>query len=453
MPELAKIPLVDLLIDTQNPRLRDEQPNQPTALLTIAKQEGKGLIKLAADIIEHGTDPTALPAVIPNDPKHKTYMVVEGNRRVTALKALETPSLVAPSLSQSLNRHLNELSEKFHQNPISEVQCVLFEPDDSTLNHWVALRHTGKNEGAGLSEWGSDEKDRWAARSGPRSPAGQIIDFIEKHGQLSKEAKQSDIGIHTNLNRLIRTAEVREKLGVNIANGIVYTHFPPKEVAKSLTYIIEEFLTKKKKVGNIYTKEQRIDYIDSLPKKLLPKSSSILKDPVLLSGDTLPKDLKVSSTPPKKPKRKPRERERKSVIPHDCYLAIRSKRIDAICNDLQTINVNDHPNACSVTLRVFVELSTDDYIEKHKLIPDPDKRSNTSLARKLKLVSDQLLKLGQIEPELKDAVHSIADNKHTISASTQNFNQYVHNKFVYPKSHELITAWDELQPFMEKLWP
>ena len=29
---------------------------------------------------------------------------------------------------------------------------------------------------------------------------------------------------------------------------------------------------------------------------------------------------------------------------------------------------------------------------------------------------------------------------------------YVHNRFVTPKSDDLIAAWDDAQPFFEQLW-
>lgn len=99
MAEIRNIPIADLLVDTKNYRLKDEQPSQQAAIIAIAKKEGKGLLKLAGDIVEHGTDPISLPAVVPSSDQKTRYKVVEGNRRVTALKALESPGVVASAYS------------------------------------------------------------------------------------------------------------------------------------------------------------------------------------------------------------------------------------------------------------------------------------------------------------------------------------------------------------------
>ena len=58
---------------------------------------------------------------------------------------------------------------------------------------------------------------------------------------------------------------------------------------------------------------------------------------------------------------------------------------------------------------------------------------------------------GEIDEDLRKAVYRIADTKGVMAASTATFNQYVHNKYVYPFPSELRMAWDELQPFMEKV--
>ena len=67
-------------------------------------------------------------------------------------------------------------------------------------------------------------------------------------------------------------------------------------------------------------------------------------------------------------------------------------------------------------------------------------------------MADDLEKKGTIDLQLKRAVYKVADNSYGLSASTVTFNQYVHNKYVYPTASKLRTAWDELQPFVEKMW-
>jgi hypothetical protein len=160
MPEIVDIPLADLLLDVENPRLIETQQTQQDTARELAARQGEALLRLAQDIVEHGTDPTTLVAVVPTGDRHKRYQVVEGNRRVLALRALESPSLVASAFTSSRNRKLASLAKRYAAQPIDRVTCVLFSSEDEA-RHWVELRHTGQNLGAGLVEWGAEEKDRF----------------------------------------------------------------------------------------------------------------------------------------------------------------------------------------------------------------------------------------------------------------------------------------------------
>ena len=457
MPSIVDIPLVDLLVDVGNARLKDEQPSQQTALLAMANQQGKRLLKLAADIVEYGVDPTALPAVVPTDDQKKRYVVLEGNRRLVALKALETPALVAPAFNLTDQRRINNLSKRFAQNPINFLTCVLFESEEE-VEHWITLRHTGQNGGVGLVEWGANEQDHYAARHGSRSPAGQIIDFVEKHGLLSEEAQNSKKKIITNVNRLISNPRVRERLGIEVLDKQVFSSFPSSELTKGLTRIVEDLKTEKIKVGDIYDAEDRVRYIESIQTRDLPDSLTRLDQSEPLSNIDNIKANEVSKGKLKselkpKPKRSQKRlsHERTALIPRSCRLNIDPPRINTIYSELLTLSVDQYPNTCSVIFRVFIELSVDAYIETHKLMTDSERR-NTPLAKRLKTVSTKLKQDGRIGLQLEEAIKRIADNQLVLSASTVTFNQYVHNQYVFPKATELKVAWDEVQPLMEELW-
>lgn len=442
MPEIVEIPVADLLLDDKNARLRDEQPSQQATALALAKQQGVRLVNLAEDITKDGLDPTSLSAVVPTGDQKKRYVVLEGNRRLLALKALETPSLVAPSLDAGSQKRLNRLAEQHSSNPIESIQCVLFD-SEAEANHWLQLRHTGQNEGVGLVEWGAEEKDRFNARHGSRLPAGQALDFVEKHGSLSEAAAKSPTGIITSLTRLLNTPEVRERLGIEQIEGQLYSTFPATEVAKGLTHVVEKLKTREVRVGDIYHAEQRRKYAKRLPKP----------DPTKESGKLVSLSDLSTAPPPKKPRRRRKKppAERTSLIPKDCHLDIDPPRINAIYNELLSLSVELYPNACSVTLRVFVELSVDHYLVSKKLHTDGQR--GVPLAKRIKAAAAQLKKDGLINAQLEKAIKRVADSSLLLAASTVTFNQYVHNEYVYPKASELRAAWDELQPFMEKLWP
>src|SRR5262245_16685049 len=121
--ETRDIAVVDLLLDQENARLGASQESQQATYLALAKELRGQLVVLARDIVDEGTDPTALAAVVEADGGR--YRVLEGNRRVLALKALETPSIVKGGLTHGEQRKLEELSARYSVNPIDEITCVV----------------------------------------------------------------------------------------------------------------------------------------------------------------------------------------------------------------------------------------------------------------------------------------------------------------------------------------
>lgn len=466
MHTTVKISIADLLLDTSNARLGDEQPSQQAAYLTLAKQQGRRLIKLAQDIVEFGTDPTTIVAVVATNDRRPRYRVLEGNRRVLALKALETPTTVSAAFSKADQRKLLELSATYASDPIDEIDCVLFDSEDE-IYHWINLRHTGANDGAGLVEWDSNEQDRFRHRHGKnqtRNPAGQVIDFLDSiDGPSSSKTR-----IATTLKRIIVAVPVREALGLDIQAGVVLSHYPRDEVAKGLRKVVSDLRTQAIKVRDVYEADDRKTYLSTFTGSDLPDVSTKLATPVPLmdlpesSGSPLPdpdagSDIDANgdqdSPPPPPLRRKPPKKRapRTSVAPNDCGINPEPPRLNSIFNELQTMDADTLPNSSAVLLRVFLELSVDHEIEKFKLMSEKD-RLVSPLSKRMKLVAARMLADDRIAAQLEKAIVKVADSQHTIAASNVTFNQYVHNKYVLPKPSEIRTAWDELQPFLEALW-
>ncbi len=405
-------------------------------------------MKLAEDIVERGLDPSQLNVVLATNDKRRKYTVLEGNRRTLALKALDTPSLVQSALSPTDFKKLTTLAARFAANPVDEVFCVLYDPDEAqTAYDFVLNRHGGARDGAGLVDWDSDEKDRFLARhgrGGVRNYAGQVIDFLsEVDGPSSSKAR-----IATSVQRLLKTAYVQEKLGIEVVDGVIASYYPTAEVSKGLRKIVDDLRSGRVKVPDIYHDDQRRKYIDGFTKADLPTISSKLPQPVNLTE--LPSGKATPVSP--KPKRTTKAKQpRTTVAAKDAKLNPNPPRINAIYNELVGLSADSAPNAGAVLLRVFVELSVDDYLETRSLMAETDRR-NAPLAKRIKAVSADLHKSGAITNALKTAIDKVADSKHGLSAGVVNFNQYVHNQYAFPKASELRVTWDELQPFLEAIW-
>src|SRR5437867_10708702 len=83
------IPIQQLLLDELNPR-HEPLGSQREVIAAMVTQWGNEITKLAEDILKSGISPIDLPLVMA---KGKQYVVLEGNRRVVAVKLLHEPSL------------------------------------------------------------------------------------------------------------------------------------------------------------------------------------------------------------------------------------------------------------------------------------------------------------------------------------------------------------------------
>jgi hypothetical protein len=165
----------------------------------------------------------------------------------------------------------------------------------------------------------------------------------------------------------------------------------------------------------------------------------------LALGKSTPVPTKTKST---RPKPKP---PRTAVAAGDALINPAPPRLNGIFNELVSLSADTYPNAGSVLLRVFLELSLDDYVIRESVMTAKE-MDNAGLAKRMKAVADHLFSRGVATVDLKKAAYKIADTRHTLAAGVVTFHQYVHNQYVYPKPSELRTAWDELQPFLEAVW-
>ena len=149
MAETETFSPADLRIDDLNPRI--EQPNvgQRKALQEIARLMGRKLQVLARDILDNGLDPSSLPIVMEHGEEHGRYIVLEGNRRLAAIRALESPEVIADAVKPAVLGGIRKLSKRYQSSPIEEITCVVVK-DREQARHWMELRHTGGNPGSGV---------------------------------------------------------------------------------------------------------------------------------------------------------------------------------------------------------------------------------------------------------------------------------------------------------------
>ena len=440
MPDFAMVPVANLLVDEQNPRLSQPSSGQREAIRALAETQGRKLQALARDIVDNGLDPSDLIIVMPFGRDAGRYAVLDGNRRLTALRALENPELLVDVVPKTVLGVMRRLAAQYQGSSIHEVQCVVFETRDEA-NHWIELRNAGEAGGAGPVQWGSDEKDRFRARNGGKpNLATQVLDFLENRGDITHEQRRDTAA--TTLTRILGSPDIRPKLGLEQSNGALFAIGDLDEVAKAVTYIVAEISDRRLDVTQVYTKQQRTEFANRFPVEFTvnrtkePGSGSLLQTVPNPEIETQIRDLRQQDPP------------RSRLIPDDCALNVTDPRTHDIERELRALSLSRNPNAVAILFRVFIELSVDSYITREGVaVPD-----RAILHTRLNKTADHLLQRQKITRAQAAPVRRNASPDSFLGPSVPLMHQWVHNQHLSPVASELRSHWNDLQPFLAALW-
>lgn len=450
-PEIA---VSNLFLDLENPRLAEGQQNQLETLRAMLTAEGPKTLALTESIANEGLSPMERLLVMPAEQDANRFVVLEGNRRLTALKILAAPALADGVLTPAQRQRLQKWSAEYRKRgEVERVECVIFTTREEA-NPWIERRHRGDQGGVGIVRWGATEAARFdARRSGKRRPELQVLDYVARHAGLDTATREKlhDVSI-TNLDRLVADKAVRDKLGLQIDDeGRVLSQYPEKETLKGLVRIIQDLARDKIKVANIYTAKDRQKYLGTFKSSELPTASKALANPSPLIGNGGSGTQPSGGGVPTK-KAVPSPKPRRTLIPATCKLNVTVARLRNIYRELRKLKLEDYPNAVAVLLRVFVELSVDEVIEKGTLMTE-QQLHGSKLRDKLTKVADHLKAAGHLTEKQAKAVKKAAVDQHLLVSSVTTFHQYVHNQHFSASPTDLRAAWDNLQSFFEAVWP
>ena len=446
MIKTKNIKITNLLVNTENFRFEPVK-SQQEAIDKLVEAQGVKLVSLAEDIMENGLNPNDKIQVCQSHHDETKYNVLEGNRRTVSLKLLFNPDILDNKFS-GIKKKFKKLHKKYKDKLISEIECNCYD-DPKDAEHWIGIKHGYGGSGIGTEKWDVYSKTRYEEEVlGKSNIVSQVINLLKSSSHVSKEIKENISNIKlTNLHRLISDPEVRAFLGLEYKKGVLTSKIDEKELAKGLEKVALDCLDPKFKVINIYSKEDRKDYIENFPKKSTPDKS---KKPV----EEKPKedDSKKSSSTSASNKQRRNTTQRKKLIPSSCKIYIKNPKTNAIYHELQKLDVERYTNAASVLFRVFVELSLDSFLEDKKMIKGPSAtKERLRLDEKLGKVESYLSSKKIIDAAISKGIKvATANSNHLLGIDT--WHAYVHNTRFSPSAKDLITTWDNIQTFIEKLW-
>ncbi len=460
-----QISVASLHLDTKNPRLGvASRGASPRDLIQRLFSHDKAL-EVAQSI--------ALRGFFPNEPllavqEENKFVVVEGNRRLAALKALREPGLLEGSLERQVERLARRIS---NIDAIAKVS-VIVAPDRRSTDRQVAGKHVGTPvlpwqaenrasfilekiaEGYDnqelLDELGFSAADIQAARQ--IKAIADIARSLDLPEEISAKLNHPRTKVFTTLERIFESTVGRSYLHVepDPDHGIRGTT-SKQEFLKGFKKLVIDVAMGRESSRTLNSSDDIKRYFDSWSNEERPEKKKGGFTPSDLVGTT---SSSTAVEPAKKRKDKPKQAGiYTTVLPKTLKVSFGNERLIDIRRELVRLKRADFPNAGAVLLRVFFELSIMHYLERTghlnritKELKDKGKlQYDTPVTKQL---IPEIAKIAKSKLEKGEAAKVEKAIKYDSAApfTLSDLHAFVHQNSELPGERDILQFWLRTEP-------
>ena len=193
------IPFDRLILDDENPRLPERLHRQPQSEILRYLQEQGALEELAHSFRDNGFFPQE-PLLVVRESEEDTYTVVEGNRRLAALKILHG----SPEADDVGFVGIDMSAARLEQ--LRDIPCVPIS-DRNQIHAYLGFRHIG-----GLKTWPPEAKARYLQAEVRHLVAESFTDPFRELGTPGwKQRSRGQEPVPRNPHPALCTGRVRSK--------------------------------------------------------------------------------------------------------------------------------------------------------------------------------------------------------------------------------------------------
>lgn len=459
--------LSQLRLDQENYRFPAPVAGQREAIMAMINDQKQKLVRLAKDIMEMKAVSPGEPIWVTKDGKNRgMYIVLEGNRRVVALKLMETPSLADGTI---VEKHFHNLSKLYAKHPIRELVATVY-PSRDSAQPWIRRRHMSSSSGVGLERWGTYANARAAKAHGLKTP--RFYSVIELLGNDSEEWQNIYAALDarwTTVDRVLGTEAMENTLGItfDVQKGVV--RFGNGDTAAGKRLLLR-MLSKMASADFDFADVERVgnretfinQFADGAVKAKGKGKRAVTPTPASVppSRSTTPKVSSIIPLPAAVVIRSS-DSTRATLAPKHGNRVFRADgaRLASLYKECQGINLSKNRNAAAFLLRVFIELSSEALLIRRN-VPIPKKlrdkgRTKWSdigipLDTKISCVADYLdpKKNGK---DFQQARLAVDPSSASAAFSTPTLHGYFHNLQLLPDPAALRSAWDAWEPYLRTI--
>lgn len=445
-----------LKLDKKNPRIPDYVPTKTTKDIVRFLFKNEKIQILIEKIVNKG--------FISHDPiyvvkEKNSYVVVEGNRRVTALKCLIEPSL-APTipaqkkidkLKASLGNDLTEKIEVVVAPSRLDVENILFELHSEGKLQWSRQQKNKFISEVGISSGETIEQiaDRFDVSVSEIYDSVQeylvekYFPYIGLNPEQENKALNSTFSISF-MSRILNNTFFREKTGYLIEGNAIRTTITEIKFKKILNSIVCDIINKKIDSRKLNKTEDINNYLNGIIIPLLSENDGDDDKPVNFtpysgSGKTDDDD----NVKPVKAKRK-KQKLIDSSFNHKTGL----DKLDFLIQEGQSLLIDTHKTAGALLLRTILELAVIrvfDINGNKDLCLNNKGRTNQLSANLKSLVKKE--EWFKNKTYLND-LRTFIDPSCSSWQSLESLNRYAHGEFTIPDKDMLVQVWMITKPLV-----
>lgn len=422
-------------------------------------------LEVAQSIAERGFFPNEALLAYKNG---KDCIVVEGNRRLAALKALQNPTLLEGSLRNKVEQLARSIEDK---KKIAKVP-VTIAPNREATDPQLVARHIGKPvypwEAENRASFILDKLNEGYTNETLSDKLGFTTSDIQKARQTRAIADMArslslpeeiiaklnnpKAKLFSTLERVFDSTTGKKYLNVQACpeHGLRGTT-TKAEFERVFKRLVTDVALRNVTSRTLNTNENIEKYFKDWPADEQPKKKKGSFLPKDIIGQKKPPSPKQLSKDPARPKRS--SRESKTVLPKSLKVRHGGTRIKEIHRELTKIKRDDFPNAGAVLLRVFFELVVIHYLSRIGVYS----KITESLKKKGKLQYEnptirQMIPplLNSIKPNFSVQVASTIEKAimHNKAApfSISELNSFIHNPSDMPTGRDLLQFWERTEP-------
>ncbi|CNB98928.1 ParB N-terminal domain-containing protein [Yersinia intermedia] len=449
--------VANLKLDRDNPRIPDYVPKKNTKDILDYLFENEKVERLAKKIVDKG--------FISHDPiyvvkENDSYVVVEGNRRVSALKCLLEPDL-APSVKA--RRNMERLKNLLGDDVIEKVEVYVAPSRWDVQNVLFELHAEGK------LQWSRQQKNKFISTAGNNSgeslevmadrfnvAVSEIQDsvqeyFLERYftqlglpTDIEEKALNSNFSIST-ISRLVNSKLFSDTTGFKVVNGKLITTVAKEIFDFAIKQMVIDIVNKKINSRSLNDGKQINSYLEDIFSRAPePKGDVGVEFSPLSNGDdsssNATKDKGGTGTTKK---------TKETLISKNKKYNTGLMKLDILIEEAQGLWIDTHKTAGALLLRTILELSVVRIFEIHGC-KDQCLGSNG----KVKQLSENMKALVRRDEWFEDKAH-LDELKRFISKdgyywnSLESLNKYVHGKFLLPDRDMLRQVWLITEPLVE----